>query len=135
PAGVFALERYLESEIHGVGPSLAHRIAEHFGEDLRDILDHTPERVREVSGIGPKVVARIITAWRDSSGLRDLTVFLRGHGIAAGHARRIHKRYGKESLEVVRRDPYILARTIHGIGFRTADLVAEKLGIAKNSIQ
>src|SRR5262249_60081452 len=64
-----------------------------------------------------------------------LTVFLRGHGIPAAHARRIHKRYGKESMTVVRRDPYVLARTIHGIGFRTADMVAEKLGIPKNSIE
>ena len=135
PAGVFALERYLASEIQGVGPSLARRIAEHFGDDLRDILDNTPHRVREVSGVGPVVASRIAAAWKDSSGLRELTVFLRGHGIAAAHARRIHKRYGKESMEVIRRDPYVLARTIHGIGFRTADMVAEKLGIPKNSIE
>ncbi len=135
PAGVFALERYLASEIQGIGPSLAHRIAEHFGEELREILDHTPERVREVSGVGPVVASRIVAAWKDSSGLRELTVFLRGHGISAAHARRIHKRYGKDSLEIVRRDPYVLARTIHGIGFRTADMVAEKLGIPKNSVE
>jgi exodeoxyribonuclease V alpha subunit len=135
PAGVAALERYLASEIHGVGPSIARRIAEHFGDQLRDILDTTPERVREVTGVGPVVAARIAAAWRDSSGLRELTVFLRGHGIGAAHARRIHKRYGRESLDVVRRDPYVLAREIHGIGFRTADAIAEKLGIARNSIE
>jgi len=135
PAGVFALERYLASEIQGVGPSLARRIADHFGESLREVLDNTPERVREVSGVGPVVASRIAAAWKDSSGLRELTVFLRGHGIGAAHARRIHKRYGKDSLEVVRRDPYVLARTIHGIGFRTADMVAEKLGIPRNSIE
>lgn len=135
PAGVAALERYLASEIQGVGPSIARRIAEHFGDQLRDILDTTPERVREVSGVGPVVAARIAAAWRDSSGLRELTVFLRGHGIGAAHARRIHKRYGRESLDVVRRDPYVLAREIHGIGFRTADAIAEKLGIARNSIE
>jgi exodeoxyribonuclease V alpha subunit len=99
------------------------------------VLDNAPMRVREVSGVGPVVAARIAAAWRDASGLRELTVFLRGHGIAGAHARRIHKQYGKESLEVVRRDPYLLARTIHGIGFRTADAVAEKLGIPRNSIQ
>ena len=81
------------------------------------------------------VARRIAAAWRDSSGLRELTVFLRGHGLAASHARRIHKFYGKDALEVVRRDPYVLARTIHGIGFRTADTIAEKLGIPRNSIQ
>jgi exodeoxyribonuclease V alpha subunit len=135
PAGVAALERYLASEIHGVGPALAARIAEHFGDSLGDVLDNAPMRVREVSGVGPVVATRIAAAWRDASGLRELTVFLRGHGIAGAHARRIHKQYGKESLEVVKRDPYLLARTIHGIGFRTADAVAEKLGIPRNSIQ
>src|SRR5580700_9298470 len=79
PASVAALERYLAGEIKGVGPALARRIAEHF--------DETPERLSEVSGLGKVVIARIITAWRDSSGLRELTVFLRGNGIAAGHAR------------------------------------------------
>ncbi len=135
PASVAALERYLAGEIKGVGPALARRIAEHFGEALPAVLDETPERLREVRGLGAVVAARIAAAWRDSSGLRELTVFLRGNGIAAGHARRIHKMYGRDSLETVRRDPYVLARTIAGIGFRTADMVAEKLGIPKNSIQ
>jgi exodeoxyribonuclease V alpha subunit len=135
PAGVAALERYLASEIHGVGPALARRIAEHFGDRLGEVLDTTPERVREVSGVGRVVAARVAAAWRDASGLRELTVFLRGHGIAAAHARRIHQVYGKNALDVIRRDPYLLARVIHGIGFRTADTIAEKLGIPRNSIQ
>jgi len=135
PAGAAAIERYLASEIKGVGPATARRIAEYFGDALGEVLDNSPERMREVAGIGPVVAARIVAAWRDSSGLRELTVFLRGHGIAAAHARRIHKVYGKDAFEVVRRDPYLLARTIHGIGFRTADAVAEKLGIPRNSIQ
>ena len=135
PASVNALELYLSKEIPGVGPELAHRIAAHFGESLPEILDNTPHRVREVNGVGPVVAARIVAAWRDASGLRELTVFLRGHGIGAAHARRIHKQYGKDSLEVVRRDPYLLARTIHGIGFRTADSIAEKLGVPRNSVQ
>ena len=135
PAGAVALERYLASEIHGVGPSLARRIAEFFGESLGEVLDTAPERMREVPGIGPVVAARIVAAWRDSSGLRELTVFLRGHGIAAAHARRIHQTYGKDALETVRRDPYVLARTIYGIGFRTADAIGEKLGVPRNSVQ
>jgi exodeoxyribonuclease V alpha subunit len=135
PAGAVALERYLASEIKGIGPALARRIAEHFGDSLGEVLDNAPERMREVPGIGAAVTRAIAAAWRDSSGLRELTVFLRGHGLAASHGRRIHKFYGKDALEVVRRDPYVLARTIHGIGFRTADAVAEKLGIPRNSIQ
>ncbi len=135
PAGAAALERYLASEIKGVGPALARRIAEHFGDRLGEVLDNAPERVRAVSGVGPVVAARIAAAWRDASGLREVTLFLRGHGISPAYARRIHKRYGKESLAVVKRDPYVLAREVHGVGFRTADAVAEKLGIPRNSIQ
>ena len=135
PAGVVALERYLASEIKGVGPAIARRIVVHFGDTLPAVLDTTPERLHEVRGLPRLVAQRIATAWRDSSGLRELTVFLRGHGIAAAHARRIHKVYGRDSLETIRNDPYILARTIVGIGFRTADMVAEKLGVPRNSIQ
>ncbi|HZO82418.1 MAG TPA: ATP-dependent RecD-like DNA helicase [Candidatus Binataceae bacterium] len=135
PASVAALERYLAAEIKGVGPALARRIAERFGDTLPAVLDDAPERLREVRGLGAVVAERIAAAWRDSSGLRELVVFLRGNGIPAAHARRIHKLYGRDSLEIVRRDPYVLARTVAGIGFRTADAVAEKLGIPKNSIQ
>ncbi|MBI3758614.1 MAG: hypothetical protein HY269_02530 [Deltaproteobacteria bacterium] len=135
PAGVNALERYLASEIKGVGPVLARRIVNRFGEELPSLLDTSPERLHEVDGLPRAVAQRIAVAWRDSSGLRELTVFLRGHGIAAAHARRIHKVYGRDSLETVRGDPYVLARTITGIGFRTADTVAEKLGIPRSSIQ
>ena len=133
PASVGALERYLSHEIKGVGPRLARKIVEHFGTGLGEILDNQPDRLREVRGLSRVVVARIGAAWRDSSGLRELTVFLRGHGIAAAFARRIHKVYGHQSLETIRRDPYLLARTIKGIGFRTADAVANRLGIPRNS--
>jgi len=135
PAGSVAIERYLASEIKGVGPAFARRIAEHFGDELGEILDNSPERMREVPGIGAARARLIAATWRDASGLREVTVFLRGHGLGGSHARRIHKFYGKHALEVVRQDPYVLARTIHGIGFRTADSIAEKLGIARNSIQ
>jgi exodeoxyribonuclease V alpha subunit len=135
PAGVAALERYLAAEIKGVGPALAGRIAAHFGDTLAAVLDTAPERLHEVRGLPRLVAQRIATAWRDSSGLRELTVFLRGHGIGAAHARRIHKAYGQDSLETIREDPYLLARTVAGIGFRTADRVAEKLGIPRNSVQ
>ena len=135
PAGVAALERYLASEIKGVGPALARRIVAHFGESLAAVLDTTPERLHEVRGLPRAAAQRIAITWRDASGLRELTVFLRGHGIGSAHARRIHKVYGRESLETIRNDPYLLARTVTGIGFRTADLVAEKLGIPRNSIQ
>ncbi|HUN57886.1 MAG TPA: ATP-dependent RecD-like DNA helicase [Candidatus Binataceae bacterium] len=135
PAGVAALERYLASEIKGVGPALARRIVERFGDSLATILDTTPERLHEVRGLPSIVARRIAAAWRDASGLRELTVFLRGHGVAASHARRIHQMYGKDSLATVTEDPYLLARTITGIGFRTADAIAEKLGVPRSSLR
>jgi exodeoxyribonuclease V alpha subunit len=135
PAGVGAVERYLASEVKGVGPALARRVAEHFGEEIVNVLDNQPARLREVRGLGAVVAARIATAWRDSSGLRELSVFLRGYGIGAAYARRIHKVYGRDSLETIRRDPYLLAHTVTGIGFRTSDAIAEKLGVPRNSIQ
>jgi exodeoxyribonuclease V alpha subunit len=135
PAGVAALERYLASEIKGVGPALARRIVERFGDSLATVLDTTPERLHEVRGLPHIVARRIALAWRDASGLRELTVFLRGHGVAAGHARRIHQMYGKDSLATISQDPYLLARTITGIGFRTADAIAEKLGVPRSSLQ
>jgi len=133
PANLGALERYLSHEIKGVGPRLARKIVEHFGEALGEVLDNQTDRLREVRGLSRVVVARIAAAWHDSSGLRELTVFLRGHGIAAAFARRIHKLYGRDSLATIRRDPYLLARTIKGIGFRTADAVADRMGIPRNS--
>ena len=136
PAGLTALERYLSSgQIKGVGPALARRITEHFGEELFTVLDSSPHRLREVHGIGVAIVRQITAAWQDQSGMRELMVFLRGHGISAHYARRIHKLYGKRSLEVIGSDPYLLARTVHGIGYRTADTVAEQIGIPRNSIQ
>jgi exodeoxyribonuclease V alpha subunit len=118
-----------------VGPVFARRIVTHFGESLAAVLDAAPERLLEVPGLPRRTVRRITVAWQDSSGLRELSVFLRGHGISGARARRIHKVYGRDSLETVRSDPYVLARTISGIGFRTADAVAQKLGIPHNSIQ
>ena len=135
PAGVAALERYLASEIKGVGPALARRIGTHFGDALATVLDAAPERLQEVRGLPRLVAQRIATAWRDSSGLRELTVFLRGHGIGAAPARRIHKVYGVQSLDTIREDPYLLARTVAGVGFRTADRIAERLGVPRNSSQ
>src|SRR5207248_1063156 len=87
---VVAIERYLASrEVRGVGARLARRIAQHFGQDLPNVLEKEPHRLREVPGLGQVVIARIEAAWQDVSGLRELTVFLRGHGVAAAHARKI----------------------------------------------
>jgi exodeoxyribonuclease V alpha subunit len=133
PASLAALERYLSAEIKGVGPKIARRIVARFGEALPEILDREPDRLREIRGLSRVVASRIVSAWRDSSGLRELMVFLRGYGIGAAHARRIHKLYGIHSVDTIKRDPYVLARTVRGIGFRTADAIAQRMGLSLNS--
>ena len=134
PAGVAGLERYLASEIKGVGPVFARRIVTYFGELLAAVLYAAPERLQEVPGLPRRTVRRITVAWQDSSGLRELSVspWTRHQWSACAPD---SQTYGRDSLETVRSDPYVLARTISGIGFRTADAVAQKLGIPHNSIQ
>jgi len=132
PATTEGIRMYLASGlIKGVRKSLADRIVKRFGADTLRILDKEPERLREVSGVGKKNLARIIQAWQEHQGMRELMFFLQPHGVSAAYGVRIYRHYGQEALEVVRENPYRLAMDIHGIGFLTADAVASKLGFAK----
>lgn len=133
--GVAALERYLVDEIKGVGPKLARRIAQRFGVELDEVLTHAPERLREVRGLSAAVVERIAAVWRQRAGLRELAIFLRSYGLSSAIASRIYRLYGADALQVVKRDPYVLANTVRGVGFRTADLFAQRLGISPESIE
>jgi len=129
PATTEGIRLYLASGlIKGVRASLAERIVKRFGVDTLRILDEEPERLREVAGVGPKNLARIIQAWQAHQGMRDLMLFLQPHGVSAAYGVRIYRHYGQAALEIVRENPYRLAMDIHGIGFLTADTVALKLG-------
>jgi exodeoxyribonuclease V alpha subunit len=134
-AGVVALERYLADEVKGVGPKLARRIAQRFGAELDEVLTRAPERLREVRGLSAAVIERITAVWRQRAGLRELAIFLRSHGLSGAVAARIYRLYGADALETIKRDPYILAHTIRGVGFRTADLFAERIGIPRESLE
>jgi len=130
PATVEGIRRYLGSGlIKGVGPKTADRIVETFGKDTLDVIDGEPHRLREVPDIGPKRYQLIREAWETQKHIKEVMVFLQGHGITTGLAVKIYKQYGNESLNVVRTDPYQLARDIWGIGFRTADKIARALGL------
>ncbi len=130
PATVEGIRRYLGSGlIKGVGPKTADRIVETFGKDTLDVIDAEPHRLREVPDIGPKRYQMIREAWETQKHIKEVMVFLQGHGITTGLAVKIYKQYGDESLNVVRTDPYQLARDIWGIGFRTADKIARALGL------
>jgi len=134
PNTLVGIERFLGSGlINGIGPEIARRMVEHFGMDTLEVIGRTPARLTEVTGIGASRATKIAEAFAAQRHVQDVMVFLRGHGVSAGFAARIVKRYGNEAINVVRENPYRLARDVWGIGFRTADGIAEKLGIARDA--
>ena len=131
PTTFIGIERYLSSGlVEGIGPAMAKRLVQTFGIDTLEIIDSEPERLREVEGIGKVRSARICDAWRTQSRIRDLMVFLQGHGVSATHAAKIHERYGDDALRVVKTTPHRLAQDLRGIGFKTADKMARLAGVA-----
>ncbi|WP_240544807.1 ATP-dependent RecD-like DNA helicase [Paracoccus sp. AK26] len=134
PSSVEGIEKYLGSGmIRGIGPVYARRLVKAFGTDVFDIIEAEPERLRDVGGIGPVRAARITAGWADQKVIREIMVFLHGHGVGTARAVRIFKTYGTDAVQVMSENPYRLARDIRGIGFRTADIIAEKLGIEKTA--
>ena len=134
PKTIEGIEKYLGSGlIKGLGPVMAERIVKKFGTDTLTVLEKDIDRLVEVDGIGDKRIQQIKAAWKDQKDIRDLVIFLQSHHIGAGYATKIYKRYGKKAVEIVTRNPFQLATDIVGIGFQTADQMAEKLNIPKNS--
>ncbi|TMQ11452.1 MAG: ATP-dependent RecD-like DNA helicase [Deltaproteobacteria bacterium] len=134
PETLVGIERFLGSGIiPGIGPELAGRLVGHFGMDTLEVIDRAPERLVEVPGIGASRAGKLAAAFAAQRHVQDVMVFLRGHGVSAAFAARIVKKYGKDAINVVRANPYRLAHEIWGIGFRTADAIAEKLGIARDA--
>ena len=134
PATVYGIQKYLGSGlIKGIGPVMAKRIVAVFGKDTLEVIENEPGRLSDVEGIGKKRMEWIRKAWEDQKDIREVMVFLQAHGVSSAYATRIFKRYGKDSIEVVKQNPYRLATDIFGIGFVTADRIAEKLGFAKDS--
>ncbi|MFC0202025.1 SF1B family DNA helicase RecD2 [Paracoccus rhizosphaerae] len=129
------IEKYLGSGmIRGIGPIYARRLVGSFGTDVFDIIEATPERLREVEGIGPVRAAKITAGWADQKVIREIMVFLHQHGVGTARAVRIFKTYGTDAVQVMSENPYRLAMDIRGIGFRTADMIAAKLGIEKTAM-
>ena len=120
--------------IRGVGPAYAKKLLRAFGEKVFDIIEATPDRLREVDGIGPVRAGRITAAWAEQKAVREIMVFLHSHGVGTARAVRIYKTYGPDAIQVMSENPYRLARDIRGIGFKTADAIAMKLGIEKTAM-
>ncbi|MBA8954909.1 ATP-dependent RecD-like DNA helicase [Actinomadura namibiensis] len=134
PATVQGLRRYLGSGmIKGIGPVMADRMVEHFGTDILQVIEEEPERLNEVRGLGRKRVKRIADAWEEQKAIKEVMVFLQGVGVSTSLAVRIYKQYGDASIGTVRREPYKLASDVWGIGFKTADTIAQAVGIPHDS--
>ena len=135
PSSLDGIEKYLGSGmIKGIGPVYAKRLVKMFGKDVFDIIEASPDRLREVDGIGPKRADKITAGWADQKVIREIMVFLHQHGVGTARAVRIFKTYGTDAVQVMSENPYRLAKDIRGIGFRTADLIAAKLGIEKTAM-
>src|SRR5215207_5274868 len=136
PTGAEGIEKYLASgQMRGIGPAMAKRIVAAFGVNTFEIIEATPERLTEVAGIGPWRASRIVAGWAEQKAVREIMIFLHAHGVGTARAVRIFKTYGHSAIQVMTEDPYRLARDVRGIGFRTADAIAAKLGVEKTSPQ
>lgn len=130
PASIEGIKKYLGSGlIKGVGPVTAARIVKKFGAETLAVLDRSPQRIREILGIGPKRADLILRAWDEQKSIKQVMVFLQGHGVTTGLAVKIFKQYGDAAIDLVQADPYRLASDIYGIGFKTADKIAHDLGL------
>ncbi len=134
PATVYGIEKYLGSGlIKGVGPKFAKRIVATFGADTLSVIEDEPQRLAEVEGIGGRRIAQIRESWEKQKEVKNIMLFLQGHDVSTSFAAKIYKAYGAKSIELVKENPYRLADDIWGIGFRTADQIAMKLGLKKDS--
>jgi exodeoxyribonuclease V alpha subunit len=135
PTSTEGIEKYLSSGmIRGIGPVYAKKLVRVFGEKVFDVIETQPDRLREIDGIGPVRAERIVAAWAEQKVVREIMVFLHSHGVGTARAVRIFKTYGTDAVQVMSENPYRLARDIRGIGFKTADAIAMKLGIEKTAL-
>lgn len=134
PASAAGMEKYLGSGlIKGVGPVTAKRVVAHFGPETLDIIDNHPQRLSEVSGVGRKRISMIKAAWLEQKAIKEVMIFLQGHGVSANLAAKIYKRYGDSAIDTVQHNPFRLSEDIYGIGFQTADKIAQALGVPRDA--
>jgi exodeoxyribonuclease V alpha subunit len=135
PTTTEGIEKYLGSGmIRGIGPVYAKKLVRAFSEAVFEIIEQDPDRLREVTGIGPKRAGRIIAGWAEQKVIREIMLFLHSNGVGTSRAVRIYKTYGADAVQLISENPYRLARDIRGIGFLTADQIAAKLGIEKTAL-
>ena len=136
PATIYGIEKYLGSGlVKGIGPKFAQLIVRQFGLDTIEVIETDIERLYEVPGIGRKRVEKIRESWEKQKDIKNVMLFLQGYGVSTAYAAKIYRQYGKESIDKVKEDPYRLADDIWGIGFKTADGIAGKMGYGKNDLR
>lgn len=134
PQSLQGIKKYLGSGlIKGIGPVFAERIVEYHKEKTLKVIDDQPDALLDIDGIGPVRLDRIKSCWEEQKAIRELMVFLQGYGISPTYAQKVFRTYGEKSMEVIQNNPYQLARDVWGIGFKTADVTAQKLGIGKEA--
>jgi len=134
PTTLTGIERYLGSGmVKGIGPVYAGKLVQAFGMAVFDVIEQTPQRLREIPGIGEVRAKKITSGWTDQKIIRSIMVFLHANGVSTSRAVRIFRTYGQDAIKIVSDNPYCLARDIRGIGFLSADTIAQKIGIAKDS--
>lgn len=134
PSTVDGIEKYLGSGmIKGIGPHFAKQLVKAFGTEVFDVIESSPSRMLQLPGIGQKRMEGVIAAWTEQKAVREIMVFLQSYGVGTSRAVRIYKTYGSEAVAKVTENPYRLALEINGIGFKTADALAQRLGISRQS--
>lgn len=135
PSSLVGIEKYLASGLlKGVGPFMAKQLVNAFKQDIFDVIENHPEKLLKVPGIGKKRQEILVNSWEDQKIIRDIMVFLQTHGVGTARAVRIYNTYGKDAIKIVSENPYRLALDIRGIGFKSADLLAQQLGLSPNSL-
>ena len=135
PATVVGIEKYLGSGlVKGIGPEMANRIVKKFGLETLNIIEKDIQKLAKVEGVGPKRIGQIKEAWKEQKEIRRIMIFLQGYGVSTGLATKIFKTYGQQAVTRLQENPYTLATDIFGVGFLTADRIAEKMGMAKEAL-
>lgn len=136
PTTIIGLKKYLGSGlIKGIGPVYAEKLVNRFGLDVIQVIEKEPHKLESVPGIGPKRVEKILHAWQDQKEISNIMIFLQERGVSANFATKIYKTYGQQSLDVLKQNPYKMIDDIWGVGFKTADKIAQQLGIESNSLE
>lgn len=136
PSDIVGIQKYLESGlVKGIGQSYAKKIVDQFGAETLQVIDLEPGRLTEVQGLGKKRIDSLLECWQKQRAIRDVMIFLRTHGVTPAYAQKIYKTYGDQSIEKVKENPYQLAKDVFGIGFKLADVIAQRMGFAIHSPQ